>query len=155
MHEMRISNKKRLYIQIYIAIAILVCSCSPKTRFTRLIDKHPYLLTTDTVIIRDTVEVLVPSVEVDTVVEFSELYDTVFLEKEQLEVKVYVDREKKVYIEGKCDTITVQKFVERKIPVKYYERNYWYNKPLWIILFILLTLFLVYTTYRLIKKYTQ
>ena len=83
---MRISNKKRLHIQIYIAIAILVCSCSPKTRFTRLIDKHPYLLTTDTVVIHDTVEVLVPSVEVDTVVEFSELYDTVFLEKEQLEV---------------------------------------------------------------------
>jgi len=107
------------------------------------------------VVIHDTVEVLVPSVEVDTVVEFSELHDTVFLEKEQLEVKVYVDREKKVYIEGKCDTITVEKFVERKIPVKYYERNYWYNKPLWIILFILLTLFLVYTTYRLIKKYTD
>ncbi len=155
MHEMRISNKTRLHIQIYIAIAIVISSCSPKARFTRLIDKHPYLLTTDTVTVHDTVEVIVPKVQVDTVVEFSELHDTVFLEKEQLKVKVYIDREKKVYIEGRCDTLTIEKIIERKIPIKYYERNPWYKRLLSIVLFILLTLLVVYITYRLIKKYTQ
>ena len=144
---MRISNKTRLHIQIYIAIAIVISSCSPKARFTRLIDKHPYLLTTDTVTVHDTVEVIVPKVQVDTVVEFSELHDTVFLEKEQLK--------KKVYIEGRCDTLTIEKIIERKIPIKYYERNPWYKRLLSIVLFILLTLLVVYITYRLIKKYTQ
>jgi len=136
-------------------ILILFASCSPRARFTHLVEKFPHLLTTDTITQIDTVKVEVPRVEIDTVVEFSELHDTVFLEKEQLKVKVYIDREKKVYIEGRCDTLTIEKIIERKIPIKYYERNPWYNRLLSIVLFILLTLLVVYITYRLIKKYTQ
>ena len=111
---------------IYIAVISLLMSCTPQRRFTRLIEKHPHLLTTDTLYVHDTVEVIVPEVSVDTIVEMHELHDTVFLEKEQLKVKVYIDREKKVYIEGKCDTVTVKEVIERKIPVKYYEKT-----PLW------------------------
>jgi len=136
-------------------ILMLFASCSPRARFTHLVEKFPHLLTTDTITQIDTVKVEVPRVEIDTVVEFSELHDTVFLEKEQLKVKVYIDREKKVYIEGRCDTLTIEKIIERKIPIKYYERNPWYKRLLSIVLFILLTLLVVYITYRLIKKYTQ
>lgn len=138
-----------------LCLLLLIYSCSPQTRFDRLINKHPYLLTTDTVTIHDTVTVMVPETSVDTIVEFKELHDTIFLEKDQLEVKVYVDREKKIYIEGKCDTVVLSKIIERKIPVKYYERKPFYVKVLNYAIGILLTLLLVYFTYRVIRKYLK
>ena len=138
-----------------LCIILLICSCSPQTRFDKLIDKHPYILTTDTVVIHDTVTVVAPKTSIDTVVEFIELHDTVFLEKDQLKVKVYIDREKKVYIKGKCDTVVLSKIVERKIPVKYYEKKPFYVKVLNYAVGILLTLLLVYFTYRVIRKYLK
>jgi hypothetical protein len=96
-----------------------------------------------------------PKTSIDTIVEFIELHDTVFLEKDQLKVKVYIDREKKVYIKGKCDTVVLSKIVERKIPVKYYEKKPFYIKVLNYAVVILLTLLLVYFTYKVIRKYLK
>lgn len=48
---------------IFIAMCITVISCgSPKQRYDRLIRKYPYLVETDTVIVRDTIikEIQVP-----------------------------------------------------------------------------------------------
>ena len=145
----------------YFIIILLIISCSPQRRFDRLIKKHPELLTKDTLIvkdtIRDTIRINVPEVRVDTVVEYKELFDTIYLEKEQLKVKVWMDREKKVYIQGKCDTVYIvkpyEKIVERKIPIRYYERTPWYKKVLNVVVGILLSLLLVYITYRIIRKY--
>lgn len=131
---------------LYIAVISLLMSCTPQRRFTRLIEKHPHLLTTDTLYVHDTVEVIVPEVSVDTIVEMHELHDTVFLEKEQLKVKVYIDREKKVYIEGRCDTVTVKKVIEKKIPVKYYEKTPLWKKVMnWLIFAVI-----VYGVFRLV-----
>jgi len=130
-------------------------SCTPQRRFTRLIEKHPHLLTTDTLYVHDTVEVIVPEISVDTVVEMYELHDTVFLEKEQLKVKVYIDREKKVYIEGKCDTVTVKEVIERKIPVKYYEKTPTWRRVLnWFMLIIVIIaiLYISFRIYKFVKK---
>jgi len=138
-----------------ICIFLLIYSCSPQTRFDRLIDKHPYLIDTDTVIVHDTVIVESPGVNADTVVEYIELHDTVFLEKEQLKVKVYIDREKKVYIEGECDTVLIQKIIERKVPVKYYEKKPFYVKVLNFSVVILLTLLVLYIVYRFVRKYLK
>jgi hypothetical protein len=111
----------------YILIALLIVSCSPKARFTRLIEKHPELLTVDTIVVRDTITLYVPEVHTDTVVTLKELTDTITLTKDRVTVKAwYVPKEKKVYIQGKCDPIYVTKIVERKVPVKYYEKY-----PLW------------------------
>lgn len=111
----------------YILIALLIVSCSPKARFTRLIEKHPELLTVDTLVVRDTITLYVPEVHTDTVVTLKELTDTITLTKDRVTVKAwYVPKEKKVYIQGKCDPIYVTKIVERKVPVKYYEKY-----PLW------------------------
>jgi hypothetical protein len=96
-------------------------ACSPKQRFTRLVTKHPELLTTDTLIVKDTIRVIVPEVKVDTVVKVNDLLDTIFIEKDQLKVKVWMKGDD-VFIEGKCDTVYVDKIVERRIPVKYYEK---------------------------------
>ena len=140
-------------IILYIILSIGLLSCSPKQRFNRFVKNHPWLLTTDTLIIkdtiRDTIRITIPEVRVDTVVKVDQLYDTVTITKDRLKVKVWrVDD--KVYINGKCDTVFIEKpyekIIERKIPVKYYEKD---NK-MWLyrilgILFIFLVVYIIYS----------
>lgn len=135
----------------YILILLLLASCSPQARFTRLIEKHPELITTDSITIHDTIRVVVPEVKVDTVVKVNDLLDTIFLEKEQLKVKVWMKGDQ-VFIEGKCDTVYVDKIIERKIPVKYYERTPEWKKLLNNFLPILIIFAIVYFVYRFIKR---
>lgn len=135
----------------YILIALLIVSCSPKARFTRLIEKHPELLTVDSITIHDTVRVIVPEVKVDTVVKVNDLLDTIFIEKEQLKVKVWMKGDQ-VFIEGKCDTVYVDKIIERKIPIKYYEKTPWWKKLINNFLPILIIFAIVYFVYRFIRK---
>ena len=49
-------------------VLLLIISCTPQRRFTRLIDKFPHLLTTDTLTVHDTVKVEVPKVIHDTII---------------------------------------------------------------------------------------
>ena len=137
----------------YLLIILLLASCSPTKRFTRLITKYPYLLTQDTVLVHDTITLYVPEVRTDTVVTIKELTDTITLTKERVTVRAwYVPKEKKVYIQGKCDPIYVTKIVERKIPIKYYEKYPWWKKLLNNLLAIFIIFALFYTAYRLYKK---
>jgi hypothetical protein len=140
-------------IRFLIAVLLLgMFACTPQRRFTRLIEKHPHLLTTDTVVIHDTVTVEVPRVVHDTIINehfFTEITrDTLVLQKERLTVKIFHDTIKKnVYIKGECDTITVTKVIERKIPIKYYEKTPIWKKVLsWLILIAIL-----YGVYRLVR----
>lgn len=130
---------------------MLLISCSPKARFTRLIEKHPELLTVDSVTIRDTIRVVVPEVKVDTVVKVNDLLDTVFIEKEQLKVKVWMKGDQ-VFIEGKCDTVYVDKIIERRVPVKYYEKTPAWKRLLNNLLPILIIFAIVYLVYRFIRR---
>lgn len=128
-------------------------ACSPTKRFTRLITKYPYLITTDTVVVRDTITLYVPEVKVDTVVTLKELTDTITITKDRVTVKTwYVPKEKKVYVQGKCDPIYITKVVERKIPVKYYEKYPWWKKLLNNTLAILIIFAIGYTLYKLYRK---
>lgn len=135
-----------------ILILLFLISCSPQQRFHRLIEKHPELLTTDTIYIHDTVKIIVPKIEYDTIINehfFTEITrDTLVIQKDRLRVEIFHDTiQKNVYINGECDTITVTKIVERKIPVKYYEKTPFWKKVLnWFILIVLL-----YGAYRLIR----
>lgn len=140
-------------IRFLIAVLLLgMFACTPQRRFNRLIEKHPHLLTTDTVVIHDTVTVEVPRVVHDTIINehfFTEITrDTLVLQKERLTVKIFHDTIKKnVYIKGECDTITVTKVIERKIPIKYYEKTPIWKKVLgWLILIAIL-----YGVYRLVR----
>jgi hypothetical protein len=126
-------------------------SCSPKTRFTRLIEKHPELITTDSITIHDTVRVVVPEVKVDTVVKVNDLLDTIYIEKEQLKVKVWMKGDD-VFIEGKCDTVYIDKIIERRIPVRYYEKTPEWKRLLNNLLPILVIFAIVYFVYRFIRK---
>ena len=143
-----------------IPLLFILVACSPQRRFNRLIKKHPYLLTSDTLVvkdtIRDTIRITIPEVEVDTVVNAKDLYDTIVLEKERVKIKVWRVKDK-VYINGKCDTIYIEKPIERivyrKIPIKYYQKTPWYKILLNNIIGILLILLILYITYRIIKNY--
>lgn len=134
---------------------LLLWACSPQKRFTRLVTKHPELLTTDTLIVKDTIRVIVPEVKVDTVVKINDLLDTIFIEKEQLKVKVWMKGDD-VFIEGKCDTVYVDKIVERRIPVKYYkESTSVFEKIKGTVIGVSITVFLlllVYFIYKLLRK---
>jgi hypothetical protein len=144
----------------YLIPLLILISCTPQRRFDRLVKKYPYLLTNDTLVvkdtIRDTIRIIVPEVSVDTVVSIKELYDTIVLEKDRVKVKVWRVKDK-VYIDGKCDTVYIEKPIERvvyrKIPVKYYQKTPWYKILLNNVLGILLILLVIYITYRIIKNY--
>jgi hypothetical protein len=140
-----------LKLIIYSFFVGLLISCSPQTRFNRLIKKHPELLTTDTMVIhdtiRDTIIVEIPEVRTDTVLHVDSIYDTVYLEKDRLKIKI-VRKLDSIYVDGRCDTIYIErpyeKIIERKIPIKYYEKRRWYDKYKYLILIFLLTLLIIY-----------
>lgn len=143
-----ISNMKYIVI-----LFLLLSACSPSKRFTRLVTKYPYLLTQDTILVRDTISIYVPEVRTDTIVTLKELIDTVTLTKDRVTVKTwYVPKEKKVYIQGKCDPVYITKIVERKVPIKYYEKYPWWKKLLGNLLAFLIIFVIVYTLYKLSKK---
>lgn len=128
-------------------------ACSPQQRFTRLVTKYPYLLTTDTVTIHDTISIYIPKVEVDTVVTLKELIDTVTITKDRVTVKTwYVPKEKKVYVQGKCDPIYITKVVERKVPIRTFEKYPWWKKLLNNMLAGFIIFAIVYFAYKLYRK---
>ena len=136
---------------LIILTALTMIACSPKTRFTRLVEKHPELITTDSITIHDTVRVVVPEVKVDTVVKVNDLLDTIYIEKEQLKVKVWMKGDD-VFIEGKCDTVYIDKIIERRIPVRYYEKTPAWKMLVNKLLAILVIFAIVYFVYRFIKR---
>lgn len=137
-----------------ISIVGLLLSCTPQRRLQRLLERHPELTHIDSVTIHDTIRVIVPEVSVDTVVDVKTLLDTVFLEKEQLKVKVWMDKYHKVYIQGKCDTVYIDKVITRKIPVRIYEKTPLWKKFInWIIIILLIALIL-YFIYNVVKSKT-
>jgi hypothetical protein len=141
--------KKIFYILLLIT---LIISCTPQRRLERLLRKHPELTSIDSITIHDTIRVIVPEVHLDTVVTLQQLYDTVYLEQEQLKVKVWMDRYNKVYIQGKCDTVYIDKIVTRKIPIRIYEKTPLWKKIInWIFVFLLI-ITVIYTLYKVAKS---
>ena len=132
---------------------ILLASCSPQKRFAHLITKYPYLLTTDSVTVHDTIRVVVPEVKVDTVVKVSSLLDTIYLQKDQLTVKVWMKGDD-VFIEGKCDTVYIDKIIERRIPVRYYQKDSqtFMDKAKKFVISFFIIFVLLYTLYRIFIK---
>lgn len=130
----------RLLSKLLILTSILLFSCSPIRRHDRLVRKYPFVHTTDSVKLIDTIRVTTDKVVSDTIVHESLLFDTVIVTKDNLTVKVVKIRDS-VYINGECDTIFVDKVIERNIPVKYYEKkrfNWWIVAFFGLIVLILL-----------------
>lgn len=133
----------RLLSKLLILISIFLSSCSPIARHDRLVRKYPFVHTTDSVRLIDTIRVTTDKVVSDTIVHESLLFDTVVVTKDNLTVKVVKIRDS-VYINGECDTIFIDKVVERTIPVKYYEKkkfNWWMVAFVALVGFILIIIF--------------
>ena len=151
---------KKFGILIIILYSLLLfVSCSPIKRHSRLVEKFPHVHTQDTIIQRDTIRLEIPKVEVDTIFKLDSfqvaLHDTIFIEKERLKIKMYTIHDS-VFVEGSCDTIFVEKIIERKVPIRYYKENE--DKPyvawlkgIGLILLIFLILFAIYKFIRLFK----
>ena len=133
----------------WILILLILSSCSPIKRHSRLVRKYPFVHTTDSVKLIDTIRLTTNKVVSDTIVHESLLFDTVIVTKDNLTVKVVKIRDS-VYINGECDTIFIDKVIERKIPVKYYETKNEINLSLliWVISLGLIILFYVLNKMR-------
>ncbi len=147
---------KSKHVIFSLLLLLTLISCSPKTRFTRLVEKYPHLLTIDSVQVIDTVRLTVEKVEHDTV--FSQHFwteitrDTLIIEKDRLKIEIFHDTiHDSVYVSGKCDTITIEKIIERKIPVKYYEKTPKWKQLLNKVFYFSLILAILYGLYRLYK----
>ena len=94
-------------------LILILFSCSPAKRLERLVSRHPELRHPDTLIVRDTL--ITPSVRADTTLHLEQLYDTVILEKERLQVKLLRISDT-LYVEGNCLPDTI--YYEKQIPVE-------------------------------------
>ena len=94
-------------------LILILFSCSPAKRLERFLIRHPEFRYPDILILRDTITT--PRVEADSIIHIERLYDTVVIEKEQLEVSLLRIRDT-LYINGKCNPDTI--YTETRIPVE-------------------------------------
>ena len=135
-------------MRLWWIILIFICSCSPQKKLQRLINKHPELLTQDTLnlIIHDTI--VVEKYNYDTITQLSYHDSTIVVNNEKVYLKYFYDTLKKeIYHEVTCfgDTVyfikEVQVFVDKVIV----EELTWWEKwrdTIIIISIIILLLFL-------------
>lgn len=112
-------------ISVIIGLVILIIilsltSCSPIKRHARLVKKYPFVHQTDTVILTDTITVIIPENKTDTIFQLDSfmvaLHDTIVLEKDNLLVQIRKVHDS-IYIDAKCDTIFVDKIITQKSPL--------------------------------------
>jgi len=119
---------------LFIAVLLLLVSCSPQKRLHRLVSKHPELTRIDTIKIQDSV--FVPETNVDTVFLSSLLHDTVTITQEKLQIKL-IEKNDTIYLNAnvKPDTIIITK----EIPVQkivHIEPEKWWVKWWWVVLLV-------------------
>lgn len=122
-------------IRILIALLATICllGCTPEGRLARLVKRHPELIKTDTIWKKDTV--VVAGTQKDTSFYFYQK-DTVVIKQDQLTMKYFFRSDSTIYLEGKCDTVTII----REIPVQVntitpVEQIPWWERWLpWIVL---------------------
>ena len=148
--------KKFGVILFFMYSLTFLVSCDPIKRHARLVKKFPHVHTQDTVKMVDTIRIEVPKISVDSFFQIDsflvELRDTIKVEKERLKIKMYAVHDS-VFIEGTCDTIFLEKIIERKIPIRYYEAKKENDFKKWggIILISFLIILILLIVYRLFK----
>ncbi len=102
---MKMVQRRILKELVFLALFILF-ACSPQKRLERLVKKHPELVRSDSVKIRDTIRLKAD--KADTSFLFMHRSDTVVLDKGRLHVKYYYSHDS-VFLSGKCrDSIIVR-----------------------------------------------
>ena len=147
---------KLLFWLLVLLLIVLMCNCTPVKRLEHLQKRHPYLFTakTDTLFIKDTVRFMIPGVRADTVVNYAQLTDTLYMDKDRLHIRVVrIPMFDSVYIYGACDTIYKTVYRELKVPYNKYEVKppaNKKNKRSAVIngIFFLFVVFLIYLLFR-------
>lgn len=129
----------------WIILLIILTSCDPIKRHSRLVDRFPHVHTQDTIIVRDTIRAVIRAEKTDTIVHFQTLRDTLFIDKERVRIRIHTIHDS-VYVEAECKEVIVEKIVERKIPIVHFEKireRSWlkYVVAFAIVLFTLYSLF--------------
>lgn len=156
MKPVTFRNTLWLIILILVAMSTLT-SCDPMKRATRkharIVKRFPHVHQQDTVVIHDTVRITVPKTQVDTVLLASTLVDTVEIIKDRLKIRMYTVHDS-IYVDGECDTVTVEKIIERKIPIRYYnaDADKW---KCWNWVLIVLGVILLYFVFKKLTTKTQ
>ena len=68
-------------------LILLITSCSPQRRLSRLLALHPELKTPDTLVLRDTIPI--PQIQTDTILRLSTLHDTIYIQSKTLPDTIY------------------------------------------------------------------
>lgn len=120
---------------------VILFSCSPIKRHARIVKKFPYVHTTDSIKLIDTVRLFTTAVEVDTVVGYKALEDGVVINKDNLRVEI-IKIHDSIYINGSCDTIYLEKIITRKIPIRYYKEPLEYKNFIFLLIALLIGLYI-------------
>jgi len=115
--------------------ALTLLSCDPVKRHQRLVERYPYVHTSEITTVHDTIEVIVPQVEVDTVTHVN--FDTIIIEKERLRVQL-VRLHDSIYVDAECqsDTVTVTRTIEVPTYASKAPEDTWIGKAIslaWIL----------------------
>ena len=118
-------------MRLWWVILIFICSCSPQKKLQRLINKHPELLTQDTLnlIIHDTV--IVEKYNYDTITQLSYHDSTIVVNNEKVYLKYFYDTlRKEIYHEVICygDTVYFTKEVQVVVEKVVIEELTWWEK---------------------------
>ena len=135
-------------MRLWWIILIFICSCSPQKKLQRLINKHPELLTQDTLnlVIHDTI--VVEKYNYDTITQLSYHDSTIVVNNEKVYLKYFYDTlTKEIYHEVTCfgDTVYFIKEVQVLVDKVIVEELTWWEKwrdTIIIISIIILLLFL-------------
>lgn len=93
---------------IFIFILLILSSCDPVRRHAKLVERYPYIHKNDTVISKDTIQIIKESILIDTFTAIE--FDTFVVEKEKAKVKL-VKFNDTIFVDAECleDTFYVEK----------------------------------------------
>jgi hypothetical protein len=126
---------------VSICLLCVLVACSPSKRLARLVKKHPELVKVDTLRVHDTT--ITEHVRKDTVLNWNTLYDTAYIVKDKLSIRV-VRVNDSIYIRGECLPDTIYKTIE--VPYNYVQpisRSKSPSYKLWIFILFLIGIILL------------
>ena len=125
----------RVSIWTFFVLTLFVQSCSCSWHLKKVENKCGLTSKTDTVFVLDTV--IVPEVHTDTIISLG--HDTVYINKDRLQIKILRLKGDSIFVDGKCKTDTM--YIE--VPVAVTNNEFkpepgWQKWIGWILFLVLL-----------------
>ncbi len=126
----------------YLIPLLFLTSCSAGWHIKKAIAKDPSILQKDTLVIRDTLQVVTNNVSTDSTFILSK--DTVVIQKDNLTIRHYYHKDS-VYIWGECESDTIKVEYYKEIPVEklVYNESWKMPKYFWWLIIVGVVLFVL------------